>query len=924
MNFINLVQLISLFANIILGSYIFYLNPRDKKNILYSLFTFSLAFWALSDFLISISPTNEIAQFYNVIGSVVTSLLPAFLFHFFLIFTKKEYIIKKLYYLPYLPAVLFLIISLMYSNLIAESFEITEWGYSHVSGALYNVFSFYVVIYVVMGLILCYRFLKTTKSKKEKLQSKVLIGALSIPTIGGVIGQVIPALIGIDTFPVTTILTTFTTVIIGYVILRYGMMNPIMFSITRKIFASFFIIILAITSVTLFNVGFYSNIVVHEQVYNRLETNTQSRAAHINTFMEEHKQTVEAFSRKLAVIDMLARDENDPEYEKNLARMEKILKNEVEIHDDILKISLLDTGGIVIASSDDSSIDADNSNVISALLTDGFFYKDVHWSKGFGMPCIDYALPVFDDGKIIGGVIVDMGMEKLDMITSDITGFGESGETYLINSDMYMITSSRFISNTFLTQKVDNLNSINCFTMNKNKHVGHEPTAIIYDNYRGVRVIGTHAYLPEMGWCLISEFDEAEANASVVQMQNVLTLVFIIFMLIGIIFSYILSRSLTRPIIKLRDAILRIGEGERDIKIDIRSNDEIGELGGAFIQMIHNLKESEKEIKKHTQNLEKEVLKRTKELSSKVDVLSDTKTAVLNMMEDMDEANKRLVETQEKLKESLRELKEMNTKKDQFISIAAHELKTPLTSIHGFSQLLQNRKIANNFTKRNKYLKIMDHETKRLSKLVEDILDLSRIDLGTVKIDLSEIDVNELVKSAKREMEMEIKEKGLTSEYDIEPGLPKIVTDGEKLTEIMINLINNATKYTSKGKISVKVFRDNDNIHFVVKDTGVGVSKMNQEKIFERFYQVDSSLARKGGGTGLGLALCKEFVEMLGGKIWMSSRMGKGSEFHFTLPLKGVPKEHIRGEERKAIENLKKSGKVREDVEKMGFGETGS
>jgi signal transduction histidine kinase len=287
-------------------------------------------------------------------------------------------------------------------------------------------------------------------------------------------------------------------------------------------------------------------------------------------------------------------------------------------------------------------------------------------------------------------------------------------------------------------------------------------------------------------------------------------------------------------------------------------------------------------------------------------------------MEDMEETNRQLVNIQEELEKSLKELREMDIKKDQFISIAAHELKTPLTSIHGFSQLLQNRKVSNNFTKRSKYLKIMDHETKRLAKLVNDILDLSRIDLGTVKFSLDGVDLNRLIEDVKKEMDVQINEKGLKSEYDVEKGMPKIITDREKLTEILLNIINNAVKYTPTGKISVKAFKEKEGVHFIIKDTGIGIAKENQKKIFERFYQVDSSYSRKAGGTGLGLALCSEFIGFLGGKLWIKSELGKGSEFHFTMPLKCAPKGRVeveRGKER--LEKAKELSKGLEGAKDM-------
>jgi len=366
-----------------------------------------------------------------------------------------------------------------------------------------------------------------------------------------------------------------------------------------------------------------------------------------------------------------------------------------------------------------------------------------------------------------------------------------------------------------------------------------------------------------------------------------------------------------KPIQDLVKSTEKVRSGDFDIKIDTsKFEGEIEILAIGFNQMVHDLKIYQNQIKKHAEELEQRVVERTNELYEKVKELTDSKTAVLNMMDDIDETNKELIITQEELSESLKKLKETGIKKDQFISIAAHELKTPLTSIHGFSQLLQNKDVIKDAEKRNKYLNIMDHETKRLAKLVTDILDLSRIDLGALKLAIEEIDLNEFMEGIQKEMNVQMKQKGLASEYDIEKGLPKITTDREKLTEIMINLINNSIKYTPSGKITVKVSREKEKIHFMVKDTGVGIAKEHHTQIFERFYQVDSSYTRSAGGVGLGLSLCHEFVNALGGRIWFNSELGKGSDFHFTLPIKNVAGPTIKDERTKAEEVLERSKKI--------------
>jgi signal transduction histidine kinase len=514
------------------------------------------------------------------------------------------------------------------------------------------------------------------------------------------------------------------------------------------------------------------------------------------------------------------------------------------------------------------------------------------------------SVPVYMEGRLAGIIALQRGTEDIDSILEDRTGLGETGESYLIGTDYLMRSNSRFHEDSVFRLRVETENARNCLL---HKILPDEEIRemhreiMITSNYMGTSVLGTHKYIPEMNLCLLVEISESEVFAPISGMQQSLLIYFIVFVILGVLVSFFVSESITRPIVKLRNAVVEIGRGKLNTKIAVKTGDEIGELASAFRKMTGNLRDSRREIEKRAEELEKSVQERTKQLDVRVKELTDTKTAILNMMEDVDKTNMELMEAQKQLKKSLAELEEVDIKKNQFISIAAHELKTPLTSIHGFSQLLLNKKVAENIKMRNNYLKIMDHETRRLANLVDDILDLSRIDMGTMKFNMEMIDINELLDSIRKEADVLIKKKGLKAEYEISKNLPKVRTDPEKLTQVLINLMNNAVKYTPRGKVTLDVSRDEGGIHFVVKDTGIGIPKNKHEKIFERFYQIDSSYTRSAGGTGLGLALCKEFIEMLGGEIWMNSEPKKGSEFHVSLPIKASLKKSAKEKARESI-----------------------
>jgi signal transduction histidine kinase len=397
---------------------------------------------------------------------------------------------------------------------------------------------------------------------------------------------------------------------------------------------------------------------------------------------------------------------------------------------------------------------------------------------------------------------------------------------------------------------------------------------------------------PEKRWTLYLGVSPKSLITHINKMIIVSISFFIILIIFATIVSVYLARSVTKPITELRDVTDKISKGNLDIKAEIKSRDEIGQLASAFNKMTEDLKKSREELKQYSKQLEREVEKRTKQLQLKIKEAEGSKAATLNIMEDVDETNKRLLEAQEKLKKYVKELKLLDIKKDEFISITAHELKTPLTSIRGFVDLLQREEVAANPTTRSNYLQIIHQDTERLGTLITDILDLSKLDLGTMKFNYEKTDFNEIMDEIRRQMYPIIEKKKLTPYYEIRKNIPPIITDKGRLIQVISNIINNAVKYTSEGgKIFVTAQPEKENILITIKDTGIGIPKEHIEKIFSRFYQVDSSYTRKMGGSGLGLAICKGIVEAMGGKIWAESKVGKGSTFYILLPTEPKKKE---------------------------------
>ena len=240
--------------------------------------------------------------------------------------------------------------------------------------------------------------------------------------------------------------------------------------------------------------------------------------------------------------------------------------------------------------------------------------------------------------------------------------------------------------------------------------------------------------------------------------------------------------------------------------------------------------------------------------------------------------------------EAVMEMREIDRMKSQFIANMSHELRTPLNSIIGFSRVIIKGIDGPVTELQQQDLTAIYNSGQHLLGLINDILDLSKIEAGKMELAFDEVNISDIISSVLSTMSSLIKDKPIEINRIIQSELPTVRADAIRLRQVMINLLSNAAKFTDEGSIIVKVGIQPDQegrneVKVSVSDTGSGISKENQEKLFLPFSQVDTSPTRKTGGTGLGLSICQYIVTMHGGKIWVESDTGKGSIFHFTLPL---------------------------------------
>ena len=251
--------------------------------------------------------------------------------------------------------------------------------------------------------------------------------------------------------------------------------------------------------------------------------------------------------------------------------------------------------------------------------------------------------------------------------------------------------------------------------------------------------------------------------------------------------------------------------------------------------------------------------------------------------------------SEEEIKRQNVELKRLNRIKSDFLNVTSHELRTPMVAIKGYAQLLFDLSLGEITDKQKKALAVVLRNTTRLNKLVQDILDVSRLESGTMKFLPEDTDISELTKEIAETMESSANSKQKKINSIIEDNLPNLIIDPERVKQVLVNLVNNAIKFSpNNSDINIQVKKEVDCVLFEVQDFGRGIPKNKIEKIFDTFYQVDSANDRKlMDGAGLGLAISRGIVVAHGGNIQVESRVNKGSTFKFTLPLK--PVEDIEG-----------------------------
>jgi signal transduction histidine kinase len=238
----------------------------------------------------------------------------------------------------------------------------------------------------------------------------------------------------------------------------------------------------------------------------------------------------------------------------------------------------------------------------------------------------------------------------------------------------------------------------------------------------------------------------------------------------------------------------------------------------------------------------------------------------------------------DEIQDKSRQLAEASKHKSQFLANMSHELRTPLNAILGYTELIIDGIYGETPEKAQTVLKRVESNGKHLLGLINDVLDFSKIEAGQLKLAISEFSMKDVVYNVYSAVEPLATKKNLRFRVEVPPDMPPGQGDERKLTQVLLNLVGNAIKFTDSGEVTIKVAPANGSFSVAVHDTGPGIAKANQEKMFEEFQQADNSITKAKAGTGLGLAISRRIVELHGGRLWVDSSPGNGSVFAFEIP----------------------------------------
>ncbi|MBI2989411.1 MAG: sensor histidine kinase [Deltaproteobacteria bacterium] len=493
------------------------------------------------------------------------------------------------------------------------------------------------------------------------------------------------------------------------------------------------------------------------------------------------------------------------------------------------------------AVSLDVKSDFSNSTAFQQAKEGKTYFGPVYFVRD-SEPYMTVALPIEHfRGNVIGVLQAEVNLKYVWEVISGIKQ-GKAGYSYAVARSGDLIAHPD-ISLVLQGRNVSQLNQV---------QAAFQPVAdgqaawlTVARNLQGRNVISSFALIPRLDWAVFIERPVEEAYetlyASVLRTSSLL----LVGVGMALFASLFVARRVIGPLRVLGQGVERIGRGDLGLRLDLKTGDEIEVLAEEFNKMTAALQEA-------YADLEKKVAERTQEL------------AVAN--QSLDEASRH---------------------KSAFLASISHEFRTPLNAIIGFSEVLLDPSLRVTEEERRQFLTDILNSGRHLLSLINDLLDLAKIEAGRVELQVEPAPLHEILQTVKSTVHPLAAKKSIDIQVESDGEIGAVPMDAARIKQILLNLVGNAIKFAPEaGKVWVRTTTKDGAVRIEVGDTGPGIPAEEHERIFQEFRQV----ARDSGndqpeGTGLGLALAKKFVEMHGGKIWVESELGKGSRFYFTLPL---------------------------------------
>lgn len=455
-------------------------------------------------------------------------------------------------------------------------------------------------------------------------------------------------------------------------------------------------------------------------------------------------------------------------------------------------------------------------------------------------PYLTVAVPIEPyPGEVVGVLQAETSLRDiLDVVSG--ARFGAAGYRYVVTRSGELIAHSN-INLVLRRRDLTQLGQVKAaFSAEQD---APRPKAMVTYNTEGKRVFSSYALIPIVDWAVFIELPVKEAYAPVYASLLRTSILLLVGLGVALLASAFVARRVVRPLETLRQGVEQIGRGNLSARLDIKTGDEIEILGDEFNKMAAHLREA------YT-GLERKVAERTHELTV---------------------ANKKL--------------EDASQLKSQFLASVNHELRTPLSAIISYGGLILSDPQGRLSGLQKDNLQDLLHNAARLLDLIDSLLDISTIEAGRLAVRIDPVDVEDVIRSAVSTIESNVDKNHVRMFRHIAPNLPAFNTDREKLKQILVNLLDNAAKFTERGEIRITAAEQNGSLKLVVSDTGIGIPEQDLNKVFEEFHRAGTANGKKYRGTGLGLAIVKRLVGLLGGNIEVASKVGEGSSFTVTLPL---------------------------------------